>query len=117
MEQGERLRVTCDIDLDMHGIVHAGETGTVTKVDKRSGEVWITLDKFHRGLADFDNAIWLVPPYTDEEIGARLVIIHEAGGETTQLTCDAGSALIAWRLRHGSLMSLYRWPRSAPCCL
>lgn len=62
---GDYIEVQSDIDLGPHGIIVRGEGGTVVAHDMVSGEVWIRLYLFHKGLAEYDNEMWLTPPYSD----------------------------------------------------
>jgi hypothetical protein len=72
---GCRVVVMQTVDLTPHTVVQRGETGTVERIDAETGEVWIKLDRTHRGLAEWDNCIWLIPPYTDDEVYRYLMFV------------------------------------------
>lgn len=65
MRIGARVIVTKRIDLSPHTIVEPEETGAVDRIDPDTGELWIKLDKYHQGLSEWLNSIWL-NQYTDD---------------------------------------------------
>lgn len=60
---GAHVIVTKEINLSPHTIVLKDETGEVVRIDE--GEVWIKLHKYHPGLSEWLNAIWL-NDYTED---------------------------------------------------
>lgn len=65
MRLGARVIVKHHIALLPHAVIEPGETGTVDSIDPDTGEIWIKLDKYHPGLSEWLNSIWL-NDYTDE---------------------------------------------------
>ena len=54
---GDRVVAVRALDLQPHTVVAPGETGVVQSHDE--AETFIKLDKPHKGLAEWDNCIWL----------------------------------------------------------
>lgn len=64
MNIGTRVTILSQVDLSPHTIIEARETGSVVRIDA-DGEVWVRLDKYHHGLIEWMNCIWL-NDYTQE---------------------------------------------------
>lgn len=74
LREGDRIRVTQALDLDYHGSIPAGETGTIRYVDDAQGSIEIELDRVHEALHEWRNCLILVPFDTDDWItGLELV--------------------------------------------
>jgi len=54
---GDKVVAVRALDLQPHTVVAPGETGIVQSHDE--AETFIRLDKPHKGLAEWDNCIWL----------------------------------------------------------
>jgi hypothetical protein len=68
---GSRVRLTTCVDLRPHAVIPAGSLGTIVLVS--SAFVEILLDVYHKGLAEYDNVMWLCPAYDNvKEIVERL---------------------------------------------
>jgi hypothetical protein len=68
---GDRVRVTNTLNLAPHGIVRRGATGTVVYTGD-DGYCEILMDTKQAALTLWANHLWLIPPYTDDDIGASL---------------------------------------------
>jgi hypothetical protein len=64
------------LDLQPHTVVAPGETGVVQSHDK--AETFIKLDKPHKGLAEWDNCIWL----NDDTSDLTSALVTEAEAAT-----------------------------------
>ena len=60
---GQRVRVIKKINLSPCAVVHAGEHGTVTYVDRNRCD--IELDTLHPGLGLWRNTIWVFAGHDD----------------------------------------------------
>lgn len=70
---GDRITATRALDLGITTIME-GECGTVDHIDGTSGLVEILMDLYHKGLAAWDNHMWLEPYGTEDNIdGVRLI--------------------------------------------
>jgi hypothetical protein len=56
---GTRVRFTADISYCPYATIRAGEEGVVSQCDPEISEDHIQLDKFHLGLAEYDNQVWV----------------------------------------------------------
>lgn len=65
---GSRITITRPLDLGYDALIESGEQGTVDHIDPVSGMVEVLLDLIHRGLAAWDNHMWLEPFGTDDII-------------------------------------------------
>jgi len=54
---GDKVVAVRALDLQPHTVVAPGETGVIQSHDE--AETFIKLDKPHKGLAEWDNCIWL----------------------------------------------------------
>lgn len=73
MEVGWVIETTAAINLEPHTIIQPGERGTVVYSDE-TGRTDIRMHTFHKGLVEWDNCMWLIPPYTDTlEMALRII--------------------------------------------
>lgn len=81
---GDRITATGVWDMGPDARITVGERGVVAHVDPRTGSVEVLMHKKHKGLAQWDNHVLLVP-YSTEDILACL-------------TCSRASrCAVAWR--------------------
>jgi hypothetical protein len=59
MRIGARIILNKRLDLSPHAVIEKGETGEVDSIDNKTGEIWMRLDKYHPGLSEWMNHIWL----------------------------------------------------------
>jgi hypothetical protein len=72
---GDRITTSRLLDLGTYAQIAEGETGTVDHIDAVTGLIEILLDTFHRGLAAWDNHMWLEPFGTDDIIGGIILAV------------------------------------------
>jgi hypothetical protein len=71
---GSRLLISRLLDLGPDAQIKEGELGTVDYIDPASGLVEVLLDRAHRGLARWDNHMWL-EPFGTEDILSGIVCL------------------------------------------
>lgn len=86
---GDRIAVSRALDLGYAAQIVAGEQGTIDHIDAHTGTVEVLMDLLHRGLALWDNHIWL-EPFGTEDILSGIVLIHEHWPAETDLCCIGG---------------------------
>jgi hypothetical protein len=82
LEIGDRLYITRLLDIAPDIQIQAGERGTIDYINMTTGFVEVLLDRFHKGLALYDNHMWLEPFGTEDIIGG--VVCLRAVGAATQ---------------------------------
>ena len=75
---GDRLCITRLLDIAPDIQIQAGERGTIDFIDAATGFVEILLDAFHKGLARWDNHLWLEPFGTDDILGGIICLCEVA---------------------------------------
>ncbi len=70
LKLGDRIIAVQLIDLSPYTIIKPGERGTVTSVEAGTLYTEIVLDHIHKGLAEWDNHLWLMPEGTPEILTA-----------------------------------------------
>jgi hypothetical protein len=63
---GDRITTTRHLDIAPDIQIKSGETGTIDYIDILTGMIEIRLETVYRGLAPWDNHMWLVPYETDD---------------------------------------------------
>lgn len=88
--EGERVRVTRNIDLSPYAIVQEGELGTVIYVGAE--ETDIKMDTVHEGLRHWHNCIWIIPDGETEDVRTALELLpkqRESRWTQPQSDCSA----------------------------
>lgn len=70
---GDRVIFANDVDLWPHTFIHSGGRGVVARCDIVTGEVWVYLERFHTGLEDWGNTMWLIPHLTDDTLPSVVI--------------------------------------------
>lgn len=92
-----RVRMGHDVDLMPHTILKKGEEGTIVHVEADALGVYsveIKMDKLHKGLAEWDNAAYLVAPELD---ALELVRGSLSGFPRLVATVAAVASWLFWR--------------------
>lgn len=79
LHEGDRVKVTHDLNLDHMGVIKAGETATIVFTDVDTGIVEMEFDRVLDSLHEWRNCLLLVPFDTDDFLqGLALESVLEA---------------------------------------